>query len=82
MAFSVHFAVDLTRVPVEARGEIARIVQQIAEVVATISPANAFWASMKDSVLQIDIAGHRLVYRIDPLEREVRVVELQKLKRS
>jgi hypothetical protein len=82
VTFSVHFAVDLTRVPVEVHGEIARIVQQIAEVVATISPANAFWASMKDSVLQIDVAGHRIVYRIDLIQREVRVVELQKLKRS
>ena len=82
MGFSVHFAVDLTRVPAESRGEIARTVQQIAEVVATISPANAFWASMKDSVLQIDVGSHRLVYRIDPVQREVRVVELHRLKGS
>jgi len=81
VAFSVHYAVDLSQVPEKARGEVARVVQQIAEVVATISPANAFWASMKDSVLQIDLEGYRLVYRVDAREREVRVIELQKLRR-
>jgi mRNA-degrading endonuclease RelE of RelBE toxin-antitoxin system len=37
---------------------------------------------MNDSVLQIDVAGYRVVYRVDPRHREVRIVELAKLRRG
>ncbi|MGZ7042768.1 MAG: hypothetical protein ACXVH7_13330 [Thermoanaerobaculia bacterium] len=73
MAYSVHFTVDLTPLPEKARDEIQRTLQQIAEGVANVPPASAFWASMDDSVLQIDVEGFRLTYRIDHRNQEIRV---------
>jgi len=36
---------------------------------------------MKDSLLQVDVQGWRLVYKILPNLREVRVIELEALRR-
>jgi hypothetical protein len=52
------------------------MMDEIAEAVTTIPAANPFWGSMKDSLLQIDVAGWRVVYRVELREREIRVVEL------
>jgi mRNA-degrading endonuclease RelE of RelBE toxin-antitoxin system len=77
VTYSLHYAVDLGALAEDARLEIERTMQQIAEVVDSIPPANPFWASMNDSLLQIDIGAFRVVYRIDPGRREVRVVDLE-----
>jgi hypothetical protein len=76
LAYSVHFQVSLDAVPEGARAEIRRMMDEIAEAVTTIPPANPFWGSMKDSLLQIDVAGWRVVYRVELRQREIRVVEL------
>lgn len=52
--------------------------RQIGEVVSTIPPANAFWGSMGNSTLKIDVAGFRVVYRIEPRVREIRIVGIEK----
>lgn len=76
MAYSVKFRVDLDLVPEGARADIRRMMDEIAEAVTTIPAINPFWISMKDSLLQIDVAGWRVVYRVELREREIRVVEL------
>jgi hypothetical protein len=75
--YTVHFAVDLTPLPDEARGEIQRTFRQIAQGVANVPPASAFWASMDDSVLLIEVAQFRLEYRIDHRNHEIRVCSLR-----
>jgi hypothetical protein len=81
VTYSVHFEVNLEAIPEGARHEIRRTVQQIADVVSTISGSSPFWSSMKDSLLQVDVQGWRLVYKILPNLREVRVIELEALRR-
>jgi hypothetical protein len=76
LAYSVHFSVDLDDVPETARAEIRRMMDEIAEAVTTIPAINPFWSSMKDSLLQIDVAGWRVVYRVELRQQEIRVVEL------
>jgi hypothetical protein len=76
VAYSVAFKANLEAVPEIARGEIRRMMDEIAEVVTTIPAANPFWGSMGDSQLQIDVAGWRVVYRVESRDRIVRVVEL------
>ena len=51
-----------------------------AEVVATVPKASPFWSSMRNSVLQIDVAGYRLGYRIDRAGRLVLVIEATKIR--
>ena len=79
VTYAVHFGVILGGLPVEVRLEIDRTMQQIADAVTTIPPASAFWSSMKDSLLQIDVRGYRVVYRIDAVRRTIIVVELARL---
>jgi len=76
VGYSVQFRVKLDAVPEGARAEIRRMMEEIAEVVMTIPAINPFWSSMKNSLLQIDVAGWRVVYRVEPRAREIRVVEL------
>ena len=52
------------------------MMDEIAEAVTTIPAINPFWSSMKDSLLQIDVAGWRVVYRVELRQREILVVEL------
>jgi hypothetical protein len=79
LAFSIHFLVDPAWLPRAARLEIDRTMQQVADAVSTIAPENAFWGSIRSSVLQIDVAGYRVVYRVLPRSGEVHVVEVQPL---
>jgi hypothetical protein len=80
VTYSVHLGVDLGGLPDDVRLEIERTMQQIAEAVTTIPPASAFWSSMKNSRLQIDVRGHRVVYRVDTADRAIFVVELSRLR--
>ncbi len=76
VTFSVRFEASLGAVAAEAREEIRKTMDQIAEAVSTVPAASPFWASMGDSVVQIDVQGWRVVYAVDAGRREVRVVEL------
>ena len=79
--YSVQFVVGLGTVPEEVRQEIRRTMGQIAEAVDTVPQASPFWTSMKDSVLQIDVKGWRVVYAVDAAQKQIRVVEVERLRR-
>ena len=79
MAYSVKYFVDLARLPEGARLDVERTVEQIADAVSTVPEANPFWASMDDSVLQIDVSGYLVNYRVLPRAKELRVIELELL---
>jgi len=76
VTYSVHLGVNLEGLPEDVRLEIGRTMQQIADAVTTIPPSSAFWSSMKNSLLQIDVRRYRVVYRIDTTRRVIIVVEL------
>lgn len=76
MTYSVHLGVNLEGLPEDVRLEIGRTMQQIADAVTTIPQSSAFWSSMKNSLLQIDVSGYRVVYTIDTARRVIIVVEL------
>jgi hypothetical protein len=76
MVYSVHFRVDLAEVPESARAEIQRTMSDISDALATVPASSPFWSSMKDSLLQIDVKGFRVVYRVDRSHHDIQVVEL------
>ena len=75
VSYSVVVAIDLETVPDAERQQIALAFDQIADAIATIPEASPFFASSDESVLQIDVAGWRVAYRVDRARREVRVIE-------
>jgi hypothetical protein len=79
MSYLVHFEIDLDAIRVDERSEVQRTMEQVAEAVSTVPDSSPFWASMSDSLLQIDVVGWRVVYRIDAIRREVRVVEATRI---
>ncbi len=81
MTYSVHFLPDLDAFPELVRAEFQRTMEQVALAIETIAPANPFWSSIQTSVLQIDVAGFRLSYRILPRRLEVHVTEITPLPR-
>jgi hypothetical protein len=81
VSYSVHFRVELASAPEAERGEIRLTMDQVAQALDTVPVASPFWVSMKDSVMQIDVKGFRVVYRVDPIRREIVVVELAKARR-
>ena len=80
MSYSVHFVIELQALSDAERRQIEQTMQQIAEVVDTVPKASPFWASMKDSVLQIDVMKWRVVYRVDPAHHDIVVTELARLR--
>ncbi len=80
MDYTVRFEVDLETIPEGARQEIRRTMQQVADAVGTIPSSSPFWSSMRHSMLQLDVKGYRVVYRVDPTAREIRVIEISPIK--
>ena len=80
MDYTVRFEVDLETIPEGARQEIRRTMQQVADAVGTIPSSSPFWSSMRHSMLQLDVKGYRVVYRVDPTAREIRVIEISPVK--
>jgi len=80
VSYSVHFDIDMKGFSEGDRRQVEQTMQQIAEVVDTVPKASPFWSSMKDSVLQIDVAGWRLGYRIERVGTVVRVIEVTKVR--
>ncbi|HKC61090.1 MAG TPA: hypothetical protein VKB92_13475 [Myxococcales bacterium] len=76
MTYSVHFRVDLAKVPGVARVEIQKTMEQIAEALGTVPASSPFWTSMRDSLLQIEVKRWRVVYRVDPTHEDIQIVEL------
>jgi len=81
VAYMVNYSVDLETIPDQARQEIRRTMQQISEAVTTVPAASPFWSSMKESLLQIDVEGWRVVYRIDVARQQIAVIELHQLRK-
>ena len=79
MAQTVQFPSDARGIEDEARREIVRVLERIAKSVSCIPPDDAFWESMGVSLLQIDVSGLRVAYRLEP--GAVRIVELQQIPR-
>jgi len=75
VTYSVHFRIDLDAIP-DGAEEIRRTMEQIADVLNTVPASSPFWISMRDSLLQIDVKGWRVVYRIDRGPHEIVVVEI------
>ena len=80
MDYTVRFEVDLETIPEGARQEIRRTMQQVADAVGTIPSSSPFWSSMRHSMLQLDVKGYRVVYRVDPTANEIRVIEISPIK--
>jgi hypothetical protein len=76
VTYSVHFRVDLAKVPAATRGEIQKTMDQIAEALGTVPASSPFWTSMKDSLMQIEVKRWRVVYRVDQDHQDLQVVEL------
>jgi hypothetical protein len=76
VTYSVHFSVDLGKVPDATLGEIRRTMDEIAEALGTVPVSSPFWTSMKDSLLQIEVKRWRVVYRVDQGLQDIQVVEL------
>jgi hypothetical protein len=81
VSYSVHFKIDLAALPAEVRLEVEKTMQQIAEALVTVPPTSPFWSSARDSVLQIDVEGWRMGYRLFPVRREVQVIEASPIRR-
>ena len=62
-----------------SRRQILAVLEQIADSLTAVPPASAFWDSMRSSLLQIDIGGFHILYRIEPDPRLIRVIELQQI---
>jgi hypothetical protein len=76
VTYSVHFRVDLAKVPGVVRVEVQKTMEQIAEALGTVPASSPFWASMRDSLLQIEVKRWRVVYRVDQTHEDIQVVEL------
>jgi hypothetical protein len=79
VAKTVQFPSDACAIEDAVRLEIVRVLERIADSVSCIPPEDTFWESMGVSLLQMDVSGFRVAYRLEP--DAVRVVELQQIPR-
>jgi hypothetical protein len=81
VAGKVQFPADLRALDDRSRGEIAGVLEHIADALSGIPAGSAFWDSMQSSLLQMDAGGCHIVYRIEPDHRSIRIIELQQIPR-
>jgi hypothetical protein len=79
VAQTVQFPSDACAIEDGVRREIVLALERIADSVSCIPPDDPFWASMGVSLLQVDVSGCRVAYRLEP--DAVRIVELQQIPR-
>jgi hypothetical protein len=79
VAGKVQFPANLRPLDDTSRGEIVGVLEQVVSTLSGIPPASAFWDSMQSSLLQIDVGGFHIVYRIEPDHRGIRIIELQQI---
>jgi hypothetical protein len=79
VAQTVQFPSDACAIEDAVRREIERVLERIADSVSCIPPKDAFWESMGVSLLQVDVSGFRVAYRLEP--HGIRIVELQQIPR-
>ena len=79
MAQNVQFPADARGIDDEPRSEILQVLERIADAIRSVPRDSAFWESMKSSLLQIDVRGYRIMYRIEPDPAHVRVIEVQEI---
>jgi hypothetical protein len=79
VAGKVQFPTNLRPIDDRSRGEIVGVLEQLSDALGGIPPASAFWDSMQSSLLQIDVRGFHIVYRIEPDHRGIRIIELQQI---
>jgi hypothetical protein len=79
VAQNVQFPPDARGIDDGSRGEILQVLERIAETVRCVPLDSAFWESMKSSLMQIDVRGYRIVYRIERDPARVRVIEVQEI---
>lgn len=80
MSYSVEYKIDMGSLPDDMRRQIEKTMNEIAEAVSTVSASSPFWASARDSVLQIDVEGFRLSYRVFRQRAEIVVIEAQRMR--
>jgi len=64
-----------------SRRRILGILEQISDDLTAIPPASRFWDSIDTSLLQLDLDGLHVLYRLEPDHRGIRVIELQQVPR-
>ena len=74
-AYSVIFDASMDAVPADVNAGLRHSLADIGAVLETVPDWSAFWLSMRDSELQVDVKGWRFRYRVDPSRRELRVVQ-------
>jgi hypothetical protein len=79
VAGQVQFPANLRPLDDGSRREIVGVLEQLAATLSGIPPASAFWDSMQSSLLQIDVGGFHIVYRIEPDHRGIRIIEIQQI---
>jgi mRNA-degrading endonuclease RelE of RelBE toxin-antitoxin system len=79
VAQNVQFPADACGINDPARSEILQVLGRVADSISCVPRESAFWQSMQSSLMQIDVSGYRIVYRIEPDPARVRVIEVQEI---
>ena len=81
MTISVQLPADYPAIDEASRRKILGVLEQISDDLTAIPPASAFWRSIDTSLLQLDLEGLHVLYRIEPDHRSIQVIELQQVPR-
>jgi hypothetical protein len=81
VSYSVTYLIDPADLGPDVRQEVEQAFHQIADAVASIPETSPFFASLKESILQIDVARWRIGYRVERRSRKIVVIEATRLPR-
>jgi len=77
--YRVHLRCAVGSVPSATLGRLRARLREIGHTLSTVSSSSAFWSSMSDSPLYVDVEGWRFKYAVDREQQVLAVIEVSRV---
>ena len=79
MPYRVQLRCAVGSVPTATLGRLRARLREIGHTLSTVSASSAFWSSMADSPLFVDVEGWRFKYAVERRAQVLAVVEVSRV---
>ena len=79
MAYRVHLRCAVGSVPPATLGRLRARLREIGHTLSTVSASSAFWSSLSDSPLYVDVEGWRFKYLVERQSQVLAVLEVSRV---
>jgi len=79
MPYRIHLRCAVGSVPAATLGRLRARLREIGHTLSTVSASSAFWSSLTDSPLYVDVEGWRFKYVVDRPTQVLAILEVSRV---